>query len=318
MYLNFSLLDAFVCRQCGFMKLLPLSVLSILLLAPSIGQAKDYQVYLLAGQSNMDGYGYTKDLPEGYDSFGDEVLIFHGNTSADDEPRDGKGIWAPLSAGHGTGFSSDGQSNDLSDRFGPELGIAKVLRAQNPSEPIAFIKYSRGGTTLDWEAESGAGNWNVDYGSGSGVNQYDHCLQTIRNAYAVSDIDGDGELDRLVPAGIFWMQGESDGHYLSPSYRYAENLQEIVTLFRAALRDDDLPVAVGRITDSGNDPSGHVWKFGNVVRAQQAAYCEADENAELVTSTDDYSYSDKYHYDSAGFIDLGEKFGEAILELQAE
>ena len=34
------------------------------------------------------------------------------------------------------------------------------------------------------------------------MNQYDHFLATVRHATAVQDIDGDGELDTLVPAGV--------------------------------------------------------------------------------------------------------------------
>lgn len=281
--------------------------------------AKEYQVYLLAGQSNMDGYGYVKDLPEGYSDFAGEVRIFHGNVGADDEAGGGVGVWESLRPGHGTGFRSDGKTNSLSDRFGPELGFARTLSARNPDTSIALIKYARGGAALDARSTKNYGRWHVDYEGSEGVNQWDHCLATIRNAFSDTDLDGDGEQDRLVPAGIVWMQGESDANELGPAARYGENLERIVALFRAALRDDDLPVVLGRISDSGRDEKdGLVWDFGNVVRAQQAAFCEGDGNAALVVSTDAYGYSDKWHYDSAGFIDLGEQFGKAMLELQAE
>jgi len=42
---------------------LPLVVFS-LLAEPGSAVAKTYQVYFLGGQSNMDGYGYTRDLPD--------------------------------------------------------------------------------------------------------------------------------------------------------------------------------------------------------------------------------------------------------------
>ncbi|MBC2606453.1 sialate O-acetylesterase [Pelagicoccus albus] len=285
------------------------------LAAVTTSQSKDFQVYLLAGQSNMEGYGYVNELPPEYADFGNGAYIFHGNIGEDGEARDGRGLWAPLEAGHGTGFSSDGQANVLGERFGPELGFAKKLQAEASDTPVAIIKYARGGTTLDYSFGEKSGNWSV---SNLGVNQYDHCLQTIRNAFSAADIDGDGETDRLIPAGIVWMQGESDGHRLDASYRYEENLAEIVSLFRAALRVDDLPVVIGRISDSGQSESGRVWEFGNVIRAQQAAYCESDPMAALVTSTDTYGYSDKWHYDSEGFMDLGEQFAAAMLSLQSE
>lgn len=277
----------------------------------------EYEVYLLAGQSNMEGYGYSKDLPDQYGEYESGVLIFHGNVSGDGDLVDGKGVWAPLSPGHGRGFKSDGKENQLSDRFGPELGFAELMRKQKPNTKFAIIKYAKGGTAIDSEASQNSGRWHTDNYEGNGVNQYDHCLATIRHALEKQDIDGDGEVDTLVPAGIVWMQGESDGHELGPSERYAANLDRLMNLFRAALRDDELPVVIGRISDSGQDENdGLMWDYGNVIRAKQAEYCERDPNAVLVTTTDGYAYSDVWHYDSAGFVDLGEQFGKAMLELQ--
>jgi hypothetical protein len=40
-----------------------------------------------------------------------------------------------------------------------------------------------------------------------------------------------------------------------------------------------------------------------------------DKNAILVESTLNYNYSDKYHYDTEGYIDLGKEFAIAILKL---
>ena len=53
------------------------------------------------------------------------------------------------------------------------------------------------------------------------------------------------------------------------------------------------------------------------VREAQAAFVEKDARAALVTSTDDYGYSDPYHYDTAGYIDLGRQFADALHELEA-
>jgi hypothetical protein len=85
-----------------------------------------------------------------------------------------------------------------------------------------------------------------------------------------------------------------------------------MNLIRAAFRTDDLPVVIGRISDSHNDADGLVWDFGNVVRWQQAKYVNQDSRAALVTSTDNYDYSDKWHYDTKGYIDFGKQFAEKI------
>lgn len=287
--------------------------------ATSQAEAKEYHVFYLGGQSNMDGYGYVKDLPKSLAAPTPTVLIFHGNQSPDATPVDGRGLWTQLKPGHGVGFSSDGSANRYSERFGVELTFAQTLQQAFPETNIAIIKYSRGGTSIAEEAAGRFGCWEPDYqggeGAGKGINQYDHFLATIRYATSVADIDGDGESDRLIPAGIVWMQGESDAGTEAIANRYQENLKRLMDLVRAALRTDDLPVVIGRISDSGGKEANKIWKFGTTVREQQAAFVENDAAAALVTSTDDYGYSDPWHYDSAGYLDLGQQFAEAMAKL---
>ena len=80
-------------------------------------------------------------------------------------------------------------------------------------------------------------------------------------------------------------------------------------LVRAALRTDDLPVVVGRISDSGvRNQKDRVWMYGEIVRTAQAEFVRTDAAAALVTSTDNYDYSDPWHYDTSGYIDLGSQF----------
>lgn len=282
-------------------------------------EAKEYHLFYLGGQSNMDGYGFVKELPESLSKPIADVMIFHGNQSPDQQPVDGRGLWSPLQTGHGVGFSSDGKSNQYSERFGVELTFALALKKKMPDVNIALIKYSRGGTSIAEEAARQFGCWEPDFnqgtGDGRGINQYDHFLATIRHATSHSDIDGDGEPDTLIPSGIVWMQGESDAGTEAVAVRYHANLKRLVDLIRAALRTDDLPTVIGRISDSGRDGKNKVWEFGDTVRQQQAEFVEADGNAALVTSTDQYGYSDPWHYDTAGYIDLGEEFGKAMAEL---
>jgi hypothetical protein len=288
-------------------------------------QAKDYQLYYLGGQSNMDGFGYVKDL-QGADAEPVKgVMMFHGNQGLDGQPVDGRGLWAELRPGNGTGFTSDGKENRYSDRFGVELSFARRIREIQPDVNIAIIKYSRGGTCISADAGARAtfGCWEPDFHPNipnGHINQYDHFLATVRNAMSVKDIDGDGEVDTLHPVGILWMQGESDAGEEAVAQKYEANLKRLMDLIRAALREDDVRVVIGRISDSGKDDyeqanaNGKVWNFGDMVRKAQADFVARDENAALVPSTDNYGYSDPWHYDSAGYIDLGKQFADAVVK----
>ncbi|HBE71892.1 MAG TPA: hypothetical protein DDW52_27435 [Planctomycetaceae bacterium] len=284
--------------------------------------AEDFDLYYLGGQSNMEGFGSIGELSEEQAKAVPNVFIFHTQPLPDQQEFNPRSQWQPLKPGHGTGFRVDGSQPQLSNRFGVELSLGRHLSKLRPERKIALVKYARNGSSIDAQARGHWGCWEPDFDSGDGdysdQNQYDYFLATLRSAMQVSDIDGDGETDRLIPRGIVCMQGESDGaHTREIAERYEANLKRMTDLFRAALRSDDLPIVVGRISYSDPKPEKRIWKHGEIIREAQAAFCRKDPAARLVTTTDSYSYSDPAHYDSAGYLDLGTQFAEALVELQS-
>jgi hypothetical protein len=287
----------------------------VFLAVSGCSRVKVYKVYYLGGQSNMDGYGQNSDLPPDLNKPVEGVVIFHGDPAPDNVEPDGKGNWATLRPGHGAGFTSDRIKNNYSDQYGVELTFGIKMKELDPKSNIALIKYSRGGTAIDSAAAGDAGCWQENYTKGNGINQFDHFLATVKNAYSFSDINGDGKIEELVPSGIVWMQGESDATLESSALKYEENLTDLIKLIRKAFINDDMPVVIGRISDSKRNPKGKVWEYGDIVRIAQADFVKKDGRAVLVTSTDNYGYSDPYHYDSKGFLDLGNKFAEALYSI---
>ncbi|MBO6576815.1 MAG: hypothetical protein JJ896_14400 [Rhodothermales bacterium] len=282
----------------------------------SSGEGSTYKVYYLGGQSNMEGFGYNADLPDGMKTPSSEVMIYAGQMASDNDTTGGVGVWQPLEPGFGTGFRSDGISNALSDRFGPELYFGHTM-AERSHAKIALIKYALGGSGL---ADGvGFGNWHPDFSDGAGLNQYDHALKTLRNAFSHSDVDGDGLPDRLIPSGILWMQGEADAYDSQQAAdAYRDNIARLMDLLRAALRVDDLPVVIGKITDSGMADDGTVMDYIGTVQQAQQDWVENDACAAYMTDTDGYAYlDDGWHYDSDGFVAMGTAFAEAMLALEA-
>ena len=273
------------------------------------------KIFYMGGQSNMDGYGFNADLPDNLKEGFKNVWIFHGNPAPDESENGGWGKWDDLMPGHGVGFSSNDMHNTLSDRFGVELSFATRLRELFPNEKIGIIKYSRGGSSIDSLAAGQFGSWEPDYSGSRGINQYDHFLTTIRKALDVDDINNDGKEDYLLPQGIIWMQGESDAAYTEDiAMRYYQNLKRLMDLIRASLRVDDLPIVMGKISDSFKERE-KTWEYGELVQYAQEKYARKDKNAAIVRSTRYYQYSDQWHYNSDGYLDLGVKFAEAIYRL---
>jgi hypothetical protein len=292
--------------------------IAVLLLSPSTdSEANIYKLYFLGGQSNMVGYGQTAELPSDLRQEVDRVMIFEGRAASDGDRRGGMGVWTPLTPGHGYGVKVDGRNVQLSDQFGPELSFGHTLSSQLPDTRIALVKYALGGSSL--APGVGLGGWHPTDKNGHGRNQFDHAMKTLRNALADKDIDGDGVRDLLIPAGIIWMQGESDANAnLETAQRYRENLEQLVRALRAALGRDNLPIVIGKITDSNMADDGMVMDHIVAVQEAQAQFTEADNCAELVTITEDLNYNnDAWHYDTDGFIQLGEAFAEAVLHLES-
>lgn len=272
------------------------------------------RVYYLGGQSNMEGFGYVKELPEALRKKNNKAFIYQGNPVGDNDANGGLGKWAVLQPGHGTGFVSDGKNNTLSDRFGVELSFVQKLQEEYPNQKIAIIKYARNGSAIDSSGNNFYGSWEPDFRRVK--NQYDYFLKTVQAAMAVKDINGDGVEDVLVPSGILWMQGESDADKTEQiANHYYDNLKRLMQLIRAAFRNNDLPIVIGKISDSGDNELGKIWRFGELVQYGQEKFALTEPNVSIVRSTSKYLYSDKYHYKSDGYIDLGKEFAKAIVNL---
>lgn len=262
----------------------------------------------------MEGYGYVKELPAELMKTQD-VMIFHGNGAFKGNSNNGAGVWSKLKPGHGAGFKSDGIKNLYSNRFGAELTLGLSLSKRFPNKKIAFIKYAVGGTGL--HPYAGYGSWSPQFREGNGKNQYDFALNTISNAYAINDIDRDGEDDTLVPAGIIWMQGEADAEATRESAKtYLANLTQLIALLRAAFRKDDIPVVIGKITDS-NFGKKDLMPYIRYVHKAQEAFVKQDICAGYMTKTETYAYTkeDVWHYNSEGFIQMGADFAEVYSRL---
>jgi Carbohydrate esterase, sialic acid-specific acetylesterase len=124
------------------------------LLLPSLALGKNVRVFIMAGQSNMEGYARVGSLRElvdnpvsnhPWDDFSHLVNADGSWKTRSDVTLAFKGIISKLTVGKGT----DGA------KFGPELGFGYVV-GDYFTEPVLIIKYAVGGTSLavDWRPDS--------------------------------------------------------------------------------------------------------------------------------------------------------------------
>ena len=283
-------------------KIFLLVVLSAFLMFLSINDviAKTLRTYIVAGQSNADGFGLApggnhtpnpnldlEDIGYGYlVPPNPNVKIFKGAYYS------GAGSWSDMSPVFG--FSE----GDFTNRFGPELSFGYEI-SNWLGEEIAVIKFAQGATEL-------ATHWDPLY---AGTNQYDYFLTTIANAQAAANAAGDN-LDII---GVAWMQGESDALVYQYALDYEDNLEEFIATLRAALDLPDLQFYVATIRDF------YVWTYRSLIWQAQSAVAENDPEVYLVTGSDLSAYifdglcCNGLHYDTQGQVTLGQRFAATAI-----
>ena len=92
-------------------------------------RAEEADVYLLAGQSNMQGLGRVARLPEAWRSPLDGVRFWNGEAF---EPLD----------------PSTTRISSRAGEFGPELGFARGLRDGGQPRGLHLVKFHRSGQPL--------------------------------------------------------------------------------------------------------------------------------------------------------------------------
>lgn len=264
-------------------------VLLSLVLTPVAWGADQYGVYLLAGQSNMDGRGKVSDLDDENRMPFDNAIIFYRNlpTAVDD--------WQPL----GPGFSIPPKHKGglPSPTFGPELGFASAMLDAKPHRKLALIKGSKGGTSLrvDW-------NPGTQGDPSSQGARYRDFVETIQIATQKLSQRGDTYTFR----GLLWHQGESDSK--SKTKVYERRLATFIRRIREDIGQLDLPVIVGEVFDNGKRDN---------VRAAIGAVATSDERVGLVESHGLTTWDPGTHFDAASQLELGKRYAQAALKLEA-
>jgi hypothetical protein len=265
----------------------------------------EFDVYLMGGQSNMQGVGRPSALTTAQLNQPD-VWLYH-STSVGSTSNANK--WITMRPAGWPGITNG---------YGPEITFAERLRELEPDRNIAVIKHAEGGTSLavDWQPVSPVGT------------QYSQFKSTVLTA--LNKLTAEGHTYTI--RGMLWQQGEEDttwgpGH-LHPtggdmSGDYGENLGQLIDEVRNLVGTPDMPFVYGNVLPHA-DP---IFPYRDVVRQQELYVDEDSGNALSVTgahmvstdaftthsdSVDGFRDWDNFHYDEQGLIGLGRAYAESI------
>ncbi len=269
-----------------------LCALALLVARPPAGRAADpppgsVQVFVLAGQSNMEGHAVVDLTGKDYNGGkGTLAALFADPAKAKlvKHLKAADGAWAvrddvfvryqrerqPLLAGRlGIGFSVYADAH----HYGPELQFGHVLGG-HLTAPVLLIKAAWGGKSLykDFRPPSSGGEVGV---------YYTKLLAEVRTGLAnlKTDFPALAGRDHKL-AGFVWYHGWNDG--VDPKTAVPEYEQNLVNLIKDVRKDlsaPNLPVVVGELTGPWVDAPG-AW--GTLRKAQAAATARPEFKGNVV------------------------------------
>ena len=260
---------------------------------PELG--KKIKVFLLAGQSNMEGRAdANKLLPR------DQERLLYAQKNVrlafNYEPV------CPLKAVKPSPEIAEIYQRDLI--FGPELFFGITLSEAWPDEKILLIKRTEGATSLHgcWNPQ-----WSKDKAAVVGEVHGTKLYQALIGY--IDQVLSEYEQDEYEICAMLWVQGESDSGNKIAAAAYGGNLQQFISHIRQDVENDTLPFLLFQVG------SGKVVE-GMKQTAQLVPNVTFIPQSMKPTSANFYPRMGNGHYNYEGMKKLGQRFAEAFLKRQ--
>lgn len=280
------------------------SFVLLFLIVPSIyGQQKanPVKIFVLAGQSNMEGKGSVVVMEHQLTDTAKQARFADYKTGDQWKTRDD--VWIDYLGNHGrrsggltVGYGiSQENSREL---FGPELGFGWTV-GDHIKEPVLIIKTAWGGKSLDRDFRPPSRGYseslNEEYEKAHKNNQ-DLTLEAYKQTYGHFYREMIGEVRRVtsdlksyVPGyenqgfeidGFVWFQGWNDQYAPTSVADYHDNLVALIKDVRADLGVPQLPFVIGAMGHDGTEQKG---KIKQIADAQVAVAELADFRGNVAT-----------------------------------
>lgn len=284
------------------------------------------RVFVLAGQSNMQGYGTINDPENDPGSLIDVIqndadgkwseIGTPGNWNILDDAylyfeKPGETIRANVTVGQGA----------TANLIGPELMFAHQLD-EYYEDPILIIKTAWGGKNL-------AVDFRPPSADGSTGEYYDAMIQTVQDLTQNLGTEFP-ELGSMAfeITGFAWFQGWNDGENDNFLNEYESNLYHLVNDLRADLDAPNLPVVIANSGHGGFTTSNDLWVQGlqNIVSvAQENVACNdtlyggkvgfvETKRFYLEESESPLDAIHHFHNNALTFLNVGKALGDEMIK----
>lgn len=265
-------------------------------------------IWVLAGQSNMRGWGNLRDYPDPIpDELEEPNPRIHSFQSCEswalaeepihnlaESPRSiHKMIPDPTNGGPGTPTAPDNYTGTWIANKGASPGIPFATMYDSALHvPVGLIPCAHGGTTM--------AQWSPHYAEPGQPSLYNAVIERVQS------IGG-------AVAGMLWYQGESDAMILEAAHQYKDNMISFIQAIRSDLRHPTLPIIYCQIGCCVSDETPVGW---NVVRESQRQISESNiENLAMVAAIDT-ALDDWIHVSRSGLMTIGRRMAELAIAMK--
>ena len=247
----------------------------------SIHQVLVGDLWILAGQSNMQGVGNQQDM----ETPDPQVHVFRMNHTWQLATEPLHNLAESPDSVHYSGEEADREAAIAAWRDGAKgaglgLSFAKTL-VEHSGRPVGLVAVAHGGTTM--------GQWNPELKDQDGASLYGSMLRSV---------EGAGGKVR----GVVWYQGESDANP-DAAPLFEDRCIALINAFREDLNDPDMPflqVQLGRVYMPWNEPQ---W---NEIQNIQLAMEQRLDHVGTAPAVD-LELEDIIHIGTPGLKVLGER-----------
>lgn len=262
-------------------------------------------IYLLIGQSNMQGSGQPYDAI--LDAPDPRVLKFGSSNRMES-------VW--VEGGHPLTALTTSTSGPIG--MGVEFGKTLLAAQSDPELVIGLINHAKGSSAIQWRAPGIINNKQVNPATGLNYYLYDEAVQRVMEATQYGTLKG-----------VLWHQGEYNSNNNtnpdSDPEGYAARLQALVSNSRESFSNPALPFVCGKfVPASWVDEGGSTIFFTGLPHRAivEAALVDLPNQRSNTFCVDNIGLrgrpDEKIHFDSYSQRLLGQRYGAAMLELQSD
>ena len=249
-----------------------------------------FDVFISAGQSNIDGRNLLNEAPSWLQSIVPKVKVWNNTT----------GQFNTFQLGLNTGADWNATTSWAFDI------IFYKMYTDYQNKNLYIVKRSKGGAPLFIDPSNDKGSWNVDYNSfPTGLTKLSQELETyFLNAKTFANNYG----KTLNVKAMLWYQGGTDVQTAGAIDVYKANLIALINRMREVFETPNMPFIIITQAEYSLTYSALLEQYQNEIQQELT-------NIYIISANDATLYEDRLHLDATSSVMVGERVFNVLKDL---